>query len=322
MNDKMKWKETLEKYFPDKINNALSTIDEVTADKVEEIRLRSNQPLIIYTCEKAYRLPFYEPLTITVADIADVFSAATGKSHYAYKEEISQGFYTLESGIRLGLSGSVLTSNGNINSFLNISGINIRIPRQKKRIALKLLTYILVKNKVCNTLIISAPKLGKTTLARDIARCAGSGDGMSACKVSLIDERQELSGIRNGVPQFDIGEQTDVLANVPKYKGAIMALRALSPDVIVTDEIGRSEDLSAIREAANSGVKMIATAHSSSFDSLLKRLFFESVFKEKMFERYVLLSATYGRITVENIYNDEGTSILKTPLKLTCEDTV
>lgn len=322
MNDKMKWKETLEKYFPDKINNALSRIDEITADKVEEIRLRANQPLIIYTCEQVLRPPFGEPLIITPEDIAGVFSAATGKSHYAYKEEISQGFYTLESGIRLGLSGSVLTSNGNINSFLNISGINIRIPRQKKGIASKLLTHILDRNDICNTLIISAPKLGKTTLARDIARCVGSGDGMAACKVSLIDERQELSGIRNGVPQFDIGEQTDVLANVPKYKGAIMALRALSPDVIVTDEIGRSEDLEAIREAANSGVKMIATAHSSSFGSLLKRLFFESVFKERMFERYILLSATYGRITVENIYNDEGTSILKRPLKLTCEDEV
>ena len=322
MNEKIKWKDVLKKYFPDKINKALSTIDEFTADKVEEIRLRANQPLIIYTCEKAIRLPFDEPLIITSTDIADVFSAATGKSHYAYREEISQGFYTLESGVRLGLSGSVLTSDDSVSSFLNICGINIRIPRQKKGIARQLLNHIKDEESLCNTLIISAPKLGKTTLARDIARCAGSGDGISARKVSLIDERQELSGIKSGAAQFDIGEQTDVLANVPKYKGAIMALRALSPDVIVTDEIGRSEDLEAIREAANSGVKMIATAHSSSFESLLKRLFFERVFKEQMFERYVLLSATFGRITIENIYDENGSTMLEAPFRLECEDAV
>ena len=72
---------------------------------------------------------------------------------------------------------------------------------------------------------------------RDIARSAGSGLGLSRSKVSVIDERQELAAAEYGEPLFDVGTETDVISNVAKAAGVFMALRALSPDVIVTDEI-------------------------------------------------------------------------------------
>jgi stage III sporulation protein AA len=153
-------------------------------------------------------------------------------------------------------------------------------------------------------------------LARDIARCAGSGIGIKRSKVSLIDERADLAAAEYGEPIFDVGAETDVISGVAKAAGVFMALRALSPDVIVTDEIGRSEDLDALQEVANAGVVMITTAHAPDFSSLMERLFFRQVLEERMFEAYVALSASLGRITVEQVYGADGQARLSSPFRL------
>ena len=40
-----------------------------------------------------------------------------------------------------------------------------------------------------------------------------------------------------------------------------MVLRSMSPDVIVTDEIGKQSDIDAIERITNSGAGVIATIH-------------------------------------------------------------
>jgi stage III sporulation protein AA len=132
------------------------------------------------------------------------FSAVTGKSAYAYENELGQGFLTLAGGIRAGFAGSAVISGGAVKTYRGIGGINFRIPCHATGIANCLLPYITKNGWLQSTLIVSAPKLGKTTLARDIARCAGSGDGLTPCKVSLIDERQELAASVYGRPLFDV----------------------------------------------------------------------------------------------------------------------
>ena len=183
-------------------------------------------------------------------------------------------------------------------------------------ISKQLLPYVSKNGVLKSTLIVSAPKLGKTTLARDVARSAGSGLGLCRSKVTMIDERLELAAAEYGEPLFDVGTETDVISGVNKAAGVFMALRALSPDVIVTDEIGRSEDLEALREVANAGVVMITTAHAPDMNSLLERLFFRKVMEEKMFETYVVLSASLGRITVQQICDARGQGLLSAPFKL------
>ena len=323
MNGKMNvdWKTSLKKYLPDDVYAALAKIDEKTAGSLEEIRLRVSKPLMVYTCEKGCcvgkdGMLSGRGMVLGSNEIEQTYGAITGKSPYAYSDELRQGFITLESGIRVGLAGSAVLADGLIKTYKDINGINFRIPKEATGISQKLLPYISEDRRLVNTLVISAPKLGKTTLVRDIARCAGSGIGLLPCKVSLIDERQELAASVYGQPLFDVGTETDIISNVVKHIGVFMALRSLSPDVIVTDEIGKSEDLEALREVANAGVVMITTAHAPGLESLLFRLFFKKIFDEGLFDAYVVLSAELGRITVAQIHDRYGKKRLDQPFLL------
>jgi stage III sporulation protein AA len=321
VNMKLNWKNALEKYLPERIFSALSNISEEFASRAEEIRLRAAKPLMVYTCEKGYRVSPDGSLDgggmiLSEAEIEQTFSAITGKSAYAFEDDLRQGFLTLNSGIRAGIAGSAVQSAGTVKSYKSINGINFRIPRETAGISKALLPYISEEGRLLSTLVISAPKLGKTTLARDIARSAGSGDGLNPCKVSLIDERQELAASVYGRALFDVGVETDVISGVPKHEGVFMALRALSPDVIVTDEIGKSADLEAMREVTNAGVVMVTTAHAPDLECLLKRLFFRQLFDEKLFDAYVVLSAALGRITIAQIHDRFGQGLLKEPFRL------
>ncbi len=328
MKQMIDWTKVLEKYLPSHINTALTAVTHSILPFVEELRLRANRPLMVYTSENGYcvsadgRTSGTMGLKVTETDIEQTFSAITGKSPYAYEDEIRQGFLTLSSGIRAGLSGSAMLTNGQLKTYKSVSGINFRIPREAAGISFRLIPYISNNERLVNTLLISSPKLGKTTIARDISRSAGSGIGLMPCKVSLIDERQELAASLYGYPLFDVGRETDVISGVLKADGVFMALRSLSPEVIVTDEIGKSEDLEALREVANSGVVMVATAHAPDLDSLLRRMFFRQLFDARLFDAYVVLSAELGRITVAQVHDAEGNERLTAPIKLSATEAV
>ncbi len=328
MKQMIEWTKVLEKYLPPHINAALNAVTPGILPFVEELRLRANRPLMVYTSECGYcvaadgRTDCIQGLAVTETDIEQTFSAITGKSPYAYEDEIRQGFLTLSSGIRAGLSGSAMLTNGQLKTYKSVSGINFRIPREATGISFGLIPYISANGRLVNTLVVSSPKLGKTTIARDISRCAGSGIGLVPCKVSLIDERQELAASLYGYPLFDVGRETDVISGVLKADGVFMALRSLSPEVIITDEIGKSEDLDALKEVANSGVVMIATAHAPDLESLLRRMFFRQLFEARLFDAYVVLSAELGRITVAQVYDGEGKEQLSAPFRLSIKEAV
>ena len=322
MERKIAWNSALQKYLPKPIYTALATINHDIAPEIEEIRLRTQRPLMVYTCGSGYcvdahgGLSLESGLFVSEDDVSHTFLALTGQSPYAFEDDIKQGFLTLESGIRAGLSGSALLSGGSVRTYKTVSGINFRIPCEAKGVANGLLSFITTANRLKSTLVISPPRLGKTTLARDIARCAGSGIGMAPSRVTVVDERQEIAASVYGRPLFDVGRETDVISGVPKAEGVFMALRSLSPDVIVTDEIGKSADLEALREVANSGVVMVATAHAPDYQSLKSKLFFKQICDEKMFEAYVVLSAALGRITVSQIHDCLGQECLTEPVRL------
>ncbi len=312
----------MKKYLPKNIFSALAAIDEHIALAVEEIRLRTMRPLMVYTCEKGYcvcadgGLSDSNGLFVSGDDVEQTFLALTGQSPYAYEDEIRQGFLTLSNGIRAGLAGSAHMAGGILRTYKTVSSINFRIPCEAKGIAKDLLSHISKEGCLQSTLIISPPRLGKTTLVRDIARCGGSGVGLYPSRVTVVDERQEIAAGYYGKPLFDVGRETDVVSGFPKSMGVFMALRSLSPDVIVTDEIGRSDDLEALKEVANSGVIMIATAHAPDYESLQNKLFFKKICDERVFDAYVVLSAALGRITVSQIHNCLGHERLNSPFKL------
>jgi stage III sporulation protein AA len=119
--------------------------------------------------------------------------------------------------------------------------------------------------------------------------------------IVVIDERSEIAGCFQGEPQLDVGPRTDVLEGCPKAMGIVMAIRALSPQVLITDEIGRYEDVQAVEECLNAGVRIITTAHASSLEDLKRRPVLQKIFSQQSFHVVVILSRRKGPGTIEKI---------------------
>ena len=232
--------------------------------KFSGIRIKTGYPAVLTGEEEL--IPFPGEI-IKKEDAEAVVSAATENSLYAYMDEIRNGYITVRGGHRLGICGSAVYENGKIKTVKNISGINIRIAREVIGAADGVLSRI-AENGIQSTLIISPPGGGKTTLLRDIARSLGNRKGM---RPVVIDSRWEIAAGHNGSFGCDVGARTFVLCGYKKKEGFSHAVRALSPNVILCDEIGSSEDAEMIRDAALCGVSVIATAHGRDIEDIKRR---------------------------------------------------
>ena len=262
---------------------------------LQEIRLKIEKPIIITSSKGEVVLSYI----LSREDIKYILQRISNYSLYAYEEEIRQGFITIKGGHRVGLAGECVMENGKVKTIRNISSLNIRICREILGCSKKVIKYIVSNSKLLNTLIISPPKCGKTTILRDIARSLSDG-GM---KVSIIDERSEIAASYLGVPQMKVGIRTDVLDNCLKSEGLIMAIRSLSPEVIICDEIGTIKDIEALIMAFNSGVNIVVTLHGESIDDLTNRNVFKELLENKVIDRVILLSNKEGVGTIDSVYS-------------------
>lgn len=287
------------KVLPIKLQNYIRK--ETNRDLVQEIRIRINKPVIIYTGTGEKILDYI----FSDEDMKAVVVKVSNYSLYAYEEEIRQGYITINGGHRVGIAGECIFQGENIRTIKNISSMNIRICREIKGVSNKIMKHISYRNRVYNTLILSPPKCGKTTILRDVARNISNGYapiGLKGKKVCVIDERSEIAGCYNGVPQMDLGIRTDILDNCLKKEGMIMAIRSLSPEVIICDEIGTQKEIDALLMAFNSGINMIITLHGFDIEDIYKRKVFSDLINNSILERVIILSNRKGVGTVEDIY--------------------
>ena len=233
---------------------------------------------------------------ITAEVLEVILNNLMNYSIYAYEEELAKGYITIEGGHRVGICGRVVKTENNITLIKDISSLNIRRSREIKGIAEKLKNDITDNLGLQNAIIVSSPKCGKTTLLRDIVRML-SYDGY---RVGVIDERSEIAGMYRGQPAYDIGPRTDVLDGCPKAEGMLMMIRSMSPDVIVTDEIGKSEDIEAIESALCSGVKVITTIHGNTYEDLIRSRL-GPLIESKVFSRIIFLTNTPATGTISEV---------------------
>ena len=279
-------KEEILKYFPMELRNAILLSDDINLLNVCEIRIRVNRPVILKgkdeECIVKKNGEFY---MVKKEVLGRIFESICGNSVYAFEEEISNGFITVYGGHRVGIVGKPLYKDGKIYSIKDISGLNFRIAREIKGAADNIISKLKVDDEVVNTLIISPPGLGKTTLLRDLVRQLSD----SGYNISLVDERSEIAGCFLGIPQNDIGLRTDVMDGVSKSDGIKMMVRSMRPDFIATDEIGTDEDAEAIEYAINSGVRILATAHGNKVEDLYKSNKMRCLLEGDIFKKVILM---------------------------------
>ena len=305
------------KLFPAQIRKALGQAL-FDRNKIYEIRLRVNAPLIVIYQGKEYFLTLEGELTreeakayhVQTEDLKEMLEYISGYSLYAFEEEIRQGFLTIVGGHRVGIAGKTILDGNKIKSLKYISYINLRLSHQIKGCASPILPYIIKNRQICHTLSISPPRCGKTTLLRDLIRQVSNGNRyMPGVSVGVVDERSEIAGSYQGIPQNDLGIRTDVLDCCPKAEGMMMLIRSMSPEVVAVDELGDYEDIHAIESVIHCGCKLFATVHGSSIEDIKRKPLLQRLMQEKVFERYIVLYKKDCAGQIKAIYDERGTGL-------------
>lgn len=273
-------------FLPTNYINALSIVD---SDYIYEIRLRIGYPVKINFKNKNYYLSYgglsvnnKNAIICKIDDIKFIINKVTENSIYAYNDRIKEGYISTRDGIRIGLGGECVFVDGKIHTIKNFSSLNIRVPHHIKNCSKKIFDLV-CKNNCCNsTLISSPPFLGKTTILKDLALKLNEKNLGS---VLLIDERGEFSCIE--------GQNIDKISYSDKQFAFNIALRALSPSIVITDELSSLSDWKCALNAVNSGVKILASTHSDNLLHLQNKQGFIS----GIFDRYIFLkNDKFGKI--------------------------
>lgn len=288
--------------LPESIGNQIKLLHPKSMSRIEEIRIRIMKRVEVIITGK----PIYLPYEVTYDDTINLLNELSNYSIYTLEEELRKGYITVKGGHRVGLSGRVITENGRVKAIRDVTSFNIRIAKERIGISERYIPYLYDGNWL-NTLIIGPPQTGKTTLLRDFARVISSGyKQIEAKKVCIVDERSEIAGCVQGVPQHQFGERLDVLDACPKAEGMMMMIRSMSPDVLIVDEIGTKEDAVAVMEAVHAGVQLLVSVHGHHASELKNRPSLKMLFEAKVFDRFLELSRKDGPGTVQQILDQNG----------------
>lgn len=283
----------------------LSALDSPTKRDTREVRLRADAKICLRVNGELKNLEHLPK--ITGQALREAFESICGYSVYAYQNDIANGFVTVRGGHRAGICGTAVVTNGQVTMLRDISAINLRIAREFSGCSKMLFSDIDYKNPQ-GILIAGAPMSGKTTLLRDIAAALSRGTTGRRYAVSLIDERGELAAVNGGSTMYESVRGCDILSGYPKGAAISLALRSMSPEIIICDEIGDMEEAQAITESLNTGAAVIASVHAGSESELLKRPVIKSLLYTGAFEHIVLLKreplAIEKTVKVEELTNE------------------
>ena len=270
----------------------------IKENEISEIRMRAECPICIFMGGREYFLDQKGKITrqkenarsVSMQELKNIVNHFCKYSIYAYEEELRQGFLSVEGGHRIGICGQVVLDDMHcIKTIKYISSLNFRVSHEVKGAADQVIPFIYEKENVLNTIIVSPPGIGKTTLLRDMVRQISNGNVWAVGQnVGVIDERSELSGSFQGVAQNDVGIRTDIMDRCPKKEGMLLLIRSMSPRVVAIDELGGEDDWKSLERVIHCGSSIIATIHGEGLnDFLLKRAAFDV--RQEIFKRCIVL---------------------------------
>ena len=285
--------EEILRYFPNNIYKVLNNIfnqNNNLENQIQEIRIRSNNPIILKLRQNDIPVDYIVEQT----EVLQTLDKLCENSIYAHKKQIYEGFLTIRGGHRIGISGTAVVEKNEVINLKYITSLNFRIAREIIGCSNHIIGQVLdLRNKtINNTLIVSPPGKGKTTLLRDVIRTISNGipevefPGQTC---GVVDERGEIAASYRGIPQNDVGIRTDVIGNISKAKGMKMLIRSMAPQVIACDEIGSKEDVEAIKETMISGVKGIFTMHGKNMEDIEKNKEIYELVETKQIEKIIFI---------------------------------
>ncbi len=223
-----------------------------------EIRIRADKPLVVFTGCGSYVCGMRKATTDELFRCIQCFC---DYSLYSHEKELYEGFFTLRGGHRASFAGTSVYKSGRRESIRDFSSVCLRIAREHKGVAQPLFDVTANAGDMRGLLILGPPLSAKTTLLRDYCRLIARSS-----KTAVIDERGEIAAVHGGVPENDIGLNSDVLTGFSKADGIEHAVRLLSPDYLVCDEIGR--DYKELFACSGRGIIPVLTAHCKSAEDI------------------------------------------------------
>ena len=239
------WESAL-RFLPERIRCAVMQTGR-GGEGVEEIRLRAGGLCTLTVSGRNVSCG----VTADREEIAAAAERLCGGSLYAHADGIREGVITAESGIRAGIAGTASPENGGVRSVRALTSLCLRLPHRRPGAGDPILPFVRRGESV---LVWSPRGMGKTTVLREAAAVLAGPDELR--RVSVIDTRYELAAGPDGPLTADF------YRGWPRAAGMEAAVRTMSPEILICDELSGAEDCAAMERVRTAGVTALCSIHA------------------------------------------------------------